>query len=214
MGVSVTHLGHAATVVAASKSSEVGNRPLGDRLVCPLFFNGRRYLEPDNSKQYLPMCRAMGFVEFHGLETLFPPKQPSQAETYKALIHACYQARDSYQRIHDQTSVLSESFAGSEYLASTKDEVYSTRARPLFINDGVTEQYIQQFYGDVSPKHAVFTVLGVEFVADPAGPALVIRISTFRGQLRLSAEWNDACYRREEIESFAREVYQLMQLMT
>ena len=210
--ISVTHLGHAATVVAALKHSKVKSMPPGDGLMCSLFINARRYLDLDNpkSKAYLPMCRAMGFIKFNSLHKVSLPEQASQAETHKTLVYACHQAQDSYQRIRDQTSILTESFEGSEYLSSAFNNVRGTRAQPFFISDGIIEQYMQQVYYDASQTHEVFTILGVEFVADPDGPSPVVRISTFRGQLRLSAEWNNACYRKEEIGDFIREVCRLM----
>ena len=152
----------------------------------------------------------MGFIKFDRLDEVSLSSQASQAETQKALNYACHQARDSYQRIRDQKSILTESFTGSDYLSSAFDNVGFTRAQPIFISDGVLEQYLQQVYYDGSKTREVFTILGVEFVADPSGPSPVVRISTFRNQLRLSAEWNKACYHKDEIEDFTREVYQLM----
>ena len=212
LGVSVTHLGHAAMVIAALRRSRPESQPSEDPLVCPLFFNGRQYLDLDglNSGAYLPMCRAMGFIEFNDLNTMSLPKLANEGETYGALIHACHQARNSYQQIKHQSSVLTESFAGSEYLASAHNEDQDTQAAPIFINDGVAEQHLQQVYHDASRTHKVLTILGAEFQADADGPPIVIRTSTFRGQLMLSAEWLEACYRRDEIEDFVRDVYQLM----
>ena len=211
MNISVTHLGHAATVIAAFKGSGQEDLPRNG-LTCPLFFNGRRCLDSDSKKPrfYLPMCRAMGFIEFTDAEKLALPKHPTAAETHKALAYACHQAQDSYQRIRDQTSILTESFVGSEYLSLTKNHVRASKAQPFFLSDGLTEQYIQQVYCGVPETREIFSVDEVQFIADPDGPPLVIRISTFRNRLKLSAEWNNACYVEGEAEYFVREIYLLM----
>lgn len=214
MGISVTHLGHAATVVATFKGSKLEDLPR-DGLICPLFLNGRRCLASDSvwTKVYLPMCRALGFIEFDDADKLALPKNPTPAATYEALSYACSQAQDSYKKIQGQGSILTESFTGLESLVIASTHVRASKVKPIFINDGLTERYIQRSYSVKTETHKVFSIEEVQFIADPDGPPLVMKISTFRNQLKLSAEWNSACYRRGEIEGFVEEVYGLMKLV-
>lgn len=118
---SVTYLGHAATVMTMLRFKPPHDKPSDqDHVVSPLFVNGRRYLDSQQPKSsdHIPMCRAIGAVEFRDVERYILSKDPNKEEVQQKLKIACEEARRSYQRIREQDSLLTESFAVMEAMAT------------------------------------------------------------------------------------------------
>ena len=120
---SVTQLGHAAVVLTllGSRASEEGASD-GGRFVSPLFMSGRRYLNPERPKStyYVPMCRAIGAIEFRDVERYILLENDGKDKIRMKLKKACEEARRSYQAIREQESLLTESFATAEFLGTAK----------------------------------------------------------------------------------------------
>ena len=120
---SVTHLGHAAMAMTVLKFKPAEDRPSNsDRFVSPLFMSGRRYLDPSRPKStdHVPICRAVGAIEFRKVERYLLSGNDSEAGVRQKLRIACEEARRSYQAIREQKSLLTESFAVAEFIGTAK----------------------------------------------------------------------------------------------
>ena len=171
---SITHLGHAAMVMTAVKFKPFQDRPSSDRFVSPLFINGRRYLDPKGqSKAYVPMCRAIAAIEFRTVERYILSEDASKEEIREKLKVTCEEARRSYQAIREHKSLITESFLVAEFMATAKNEVKGKgMADPVFLSDGIVEQYTSRSYPDETGDRHVLTVDDVRFTANPDGPPL------------------------------------------
>ena len=119
----VTHLGHAAMVLAMLKFTPVEERPThSTHVVSPLFINGRRYLDQGvpESQNYTSLCRAISAIEFRNVEKYVLSDNASKEEVQEKLRLACTEAFRSYQAVRDQKSLLTASFYMTEYLAKAK----------------------------------------------------------------------------------------------
>ena len=120
---SITYLGHAATLMTMLKFKPPHDRPSDQKhVVSPLFINGRRYLDPQQPKSldHIPMCQAIGAVEFRDVERYTLSEEPKKKEVQQKLKIACEEARRSYQRVREQDSLLTESFAVADAMATAK----------------------------------------------------------------------------------------------
>lgn len=213
---SVTHLGHAAMVMTMLKFKPVSERPThGDHLVSPLFINGRRYLDQGvpGSHSHISLCRAFSAIEFRDVESYILSDNASREEVQGKLRLACAEAFRSYQAVRDQKSVLTESLSVAEHMARAKTmKAFKGKwtADAFFLSDGLIETHISNSYCDQTRTHKVLEVDDVQFTASPDGPPLVIRMSTFRQAINLSAEWNGAQHVDEDIRRFLENVAELM----
>ncbi|CAF9932534.1 MAG: trichothecene 15-O-acetyltransferase [Alectoria fallacina] len=213
----VTQLGHAAMVMTMLKFKPVQERPThGAQLVSPLFINGRRFLDQcfPPSQNYISMCRAISAISFRNVENYILSDNESKEEVQGKLKLACAEAFRSYQAVRDQKSVLTESFSVAEHIARAKNDLKAFKGKEtadaFFLSDGIIEKYISNSYCDETQIHKVLEVDGLQFTANPDGPPLIIRMSTFRQAINLSAEWNGACYMDEDIRKFLDSVADLM----
>ena len=120
---SVTHLGHAAVVLTLLKLQAAKQTlPNKARFVSLLFMSGRRYLNPKGPKAtfYVPMCRAIGAIEFRDVERYVCSEKDSIGEVQQKLKIACQEAKRSYQAIRERESVLTESFTAAEFISNAK----------------------------------------------------------------------------------------------
>lgn len=118
---SITYLGHAAMVLTMLRLKPPRDRPSDqNRIVSPVFANGRKYLEIEQPKSanHVPMCRAMNAVEFCDVEKIVISNGSSHEETQQKLKRACEEARRSYQRIRKKNSLLTESFFVAETMVT------------------------------------------------------------------------------------------------
>ena len=120
---SITQLGHAAMAMTLLKfkASEEGASD-GGRFVSPLFMSGRRFLNPERpkSKYYVPMCRAIGAIEFREAEKYTLLESDGQDKIRIKLKKACEEAGRSYQAIREQESLLTDSFATAAFMGTAK----------------------------------------------------------------------------------------------
>ena len=125
-------------------------------------------------KPYIPMCRAIGAIEFRGLDRYILSKDDKRAKMQRKLQIACDEAWYSYDRVRQQTSLLTESFNMGEFMADAKDRMEDTGlADPVFLSDGLVEQYVDRVYKPwPSSSEQVFTVDDVKFTANSDGPPL------------------------------------------
>ena len=86
--------------------------------------NGRRYLDSSRkkAKDYVPLCRAFGAIEFRDVDSYILSDEPSKEEVQGKLKIACEEARRSYQGIREQESILTESISVAESMATTRYE--------------------------------------------------------------------------------------------
>ena len=120
---SVTQLGHAAMAMTLLKfkASEEGASG-GGRFLFPLVMSGRRFLNPERpkSKYHVPMCRAIGAIEFREAENYILLESDSQDKIRMKLKKACEEARGSYRAIREQESLLTDSFAAAALMGTAK----------------------------------------------------------------------------------------------
>ena len=88
---------------------------LNTTLYSPSWINGRKYLRDDNQEHVLN-CRAMGEVNFPCLEEYLVRKESPKDEVKECLMRAWRAAFESYQKIREKGSLLSESIPLTEYL--------------------------------------------------------------------------------------------------
>ena len=116
----VTHLGHAAMVLAMLKFNPPPDNVLeGQSFISPCFMNGRRYLraDPSMTHDHIPVCQAFGVVVFPNVKDYIISSDATNERSAETLIKATKAARTSYQSIREQDSILSESLPIPEYLA-------------------------------------------------------------------------------------------------
>lgn len=114
----LTHLGHAAMVLAMLRS----NRPptTANTLYSPCWLNGRRYLQtspgqPPPTKSYIPICLSFAPVVFPDLQDLvLDHHNATKEETKQALMKACEVATKEYMKIRARKSMLPGSVAWME----------------------------------------------------------------------------------------------------
>ena len=83
-------------------------------------------------------------------------------------------------------------------------------ADAIFLSDGIVERYVQRDYGDGE----VLKVEDVRFTANPDGPAVLVRMNSFRDAVGLSAEWDGGCYADGDVETFLEGVRALVWAVT
>ncbi|KAB5566840.1 15-O-acetyltransferase Tri3-domain-containing protein [Coniochaeta sp. 2T2.1] len=158
----ISHLGHAAMVLALLKTRPL---PAGDtttELITPLPVNGRPYLrdglakgnfsEDRNAKVQYGTCQAGAVVEFQHLA------QWTVDESDKTAVKAKLEAlarhiKSSYDYWTSKPYLLPLGVSKDNFLASFLSSVpktVSTSSVPIFVSDGVVDRYVP---GDVKYSH-------------------------------------------------------------
>ena len=120
---SVTQLGHAAVAMTLLRSRASEERASdGGRFVSPLSMSGRRYLNPEHPKStyHVPMCRAIGAIEFREVEKYVVSENDGKDKIRMKLKKACEEAGRSYHAIREQESLLTDSFAVANFMGTAK----------------------------------------------------------------------------------------------
>jgi hypothetical protein len=109
----ITHLGHAAMVLAMLRREPVSNTApnVEKTLYSPCWLNGRRYLRPFNGhpqpiSSYGPLCMSYAPVIFSDLDELSLPVDATRDETREALLKAGKAAAEQYRKIREQKNML------------------------------------------------------------------------------------------------------------
>jgi hypothetical protein len=125
----ITHLGHAAMVLAILRRQPLPNSTSEDEKIfySPCWLNGRRYLRPfkdhPNPKlSYFPLCMSYAPVIFKDLDELSLSMEATREETNKALLKACKIAGEQYKKIRDQKNILPGTVALAESLANEMNQ--------------------------------------------------------------------------------------------
>lgn len=170
--VSITHLAHAAMEMSAFQMKSPHEGPSSTKILTPLWINGRRYLDPQSkAANYVPMCRAIGAIEFRNVKEYIISENASVEEMQQKLKKACEEARRGYQAFHEQRSLLTESFSAAESMANANSEIKGKGlADPFFLSDGILERYINRLYMDETRDHQVLSVEDLRFTPNPDGP--------------------------------------------
>ncbi|KAG0645771.1 Core trichothecene cluster (CTC) 3 [Hyphodiscus hymeniophilus] len=237
----ITHLGHAAMVLALLRS----NRPTypSQRLFSPCWLNGRRYLKPSPSlpkppKSYIPICQSFAPIVFSGLDHLNLKRSATNNEIREVLGKACREATEEYGRIRKRESMLPECVVMFERLgknmflkgiletplapatgrintASDQQDVIPVRtADPFFLSDGITEQYIDHVYFDQSSRK-VFEVDNIMIKSGLADQTnRIVRMSNWRGSITVSGEWKECDYDGAMIVAFLKDMVEIMLSIT
>jgi hypothetical protein len=135
----ITHLGHAAMVLALLRSSPLTNSPLmsPQPLYSPCWLNGRRYLRssdahPNPTKDYVPLCISFAPIIFPDLKEILLSRRADRAAVKSKLVKACKIATKQYGIIKSRKSMLPECVALFEsfgenikYVKPTKTSNYS-----------------------------------------------------------------------------------------
>lgn len=134
----VTHLAHAATVIALLRSQflPLSGTPSHQEdvtlssLFSPCWMNGRPYLLkddslPDPERSYIPVCQAMGQLVFHDLSLLQLDLNSGREDVVKALLACSKQATRNYAGIKARKSILSESLPLMDLIGDMMAVCYS-----------------------------------------------------------------------------------------
>ncbi|KAF2427534.1 hypothetical protein EJ08DRAFT_699518 [Tothia fuscella] len=227
----VTHVGHAAMVLAMLRLQNLSSSDKNKHsLYSPCWLNGRRCLTPygysrDPRKWYVPCLVSYSPIIFPSLEDLVLRPGASRAEVRDMLVKGCNVAEEGYKELREKTSVLPQMVALveedgmkrlGEFLAGKKQkdsrEVGTAfMADPYFISDGITEQYIDREYFDSfsDPIRMIFEIGNVAFAAN-AEKNLIVRMSSWRGQLTVVGEWEGQYYRYDEIVEYLEDIISVM----
>ena len=93
-----------------------------------LYFNPEKH----DNKPYIPNVRALGIIEFHDVERFNPRTASSKEALIEKISLACEEAKRSYERIRDQRSLLTESFAAFDQMQKAWSKANSsTRLQPV-----------------------------------------------------------------------------------
>ena len=93
----ISHLGHAATVLALLKNNPLpADAPDSTALITPLPVNGRRYLRDEFATHRFGACQAGAVVEFANLKSWAPVDNNAQDSIVVSLERLCKQIKESY----------------------------------------------------------------------------------------------------------------------
>jgi hypothetical protein len=109
----ITHLGHAAMVLALLRSSQLtsSSSTSPQPLYSPCWLNGRRYLRPSDAnpfptQDYIPLCISFAPIIFGDLKELSLSRSVDRAAIKSKLVKACKIATEQYGNIKKQRSTL------------------------------------------------------------------------------------------------------------
>lgn len=122
---SITHLGHAAMVLALLRSYPLLQPDMEAKpspLYSPCWLNGRRYLlstagHPNPTTDYIPLCISFAPILFADLRDLSLSLEAGKEEIKSKLVHASQIATKSYRKISNRKSILPECVVLFENLA-------------------------------------------------------------------------------------------------
>ncbi|RDL37251.1 uncharacterized protein BP5553_04684 [Venustampulla echinocandica] len=219
----ITHLGHSAMVLALLRSSP---SPSKGSFYSSCWLNGRRYLRATPSyvvpgKAYVPICMSFAPIIFHDMD-LKLRDDTTDEELRNVLVRVCRVATEQYGRLSARKSILGE-FAvvaeemGRKMLKPSHPPVRPKTSAPILLSDGLTDRYICHSYPSspsptstpVQQTVGKFTVDDVYFAANSDGE-VVIRMSSFRGRMRISAEWRSDLFDGDMVRAFVDDVRRIM----
>jgi len=102
----ITHLGHAAMVLALLRSAPLKSYPTAQSLYSPCWLNGRRYLQHPHSKSHIPICLSFAPIVFPDLQELKVEKSAGKASVKQTLMNACGIATQEYMKIRERKNML------------------------------------------------------------------------------------------------------------
>jgi hypothetical protein len=113
----ITHLGHAAMVIAMLRSNPPSTTC--NILYSPCWLNGRRYLktspnQPSQTKSYIPICLSFAPLVFPDLHELVLERKATQEEIKRTLVKACRMSTNEYVKIKERKSMLPKNVAWME----------------------------------------------------------------------------------------------------
>jgi hypothetical protein len=122
----ITHLGHAAMVLALLRNAPVPELQLVSKntvLYSPCWINGRRYIRNTDAqlpatKSYIPICQTFAPIIFPNLRDLVLHCTATQVEMKSKLLVACGIAKEQYRNIKRTKSIMPESVAVLEFMGS------------------------------------------------------------------------------------------------
>jgi hypothetical protein len=122
----ITHLGHAAMVLALLRNAPVSELRLVSKntvLYSPCWINGRRYIRNTDAqspatKSYIPICQTFAPIIFPNLCDLVLDFKATQVEMKSKLLKACKIAKAEYGNIRTAKSIMPESVAVLEFMGS------------------------------------------------------------------------------------------------
>jgi hypothetical protein len=122
----ITHLGHAAMVLALLRNATVPELQLVSEntvLYSPCWINGRRYIRNTDAqlpatKSFIPICQTFAPIIFPNLRDLVLHRNATQVEMKSKLLKACEIAKEQYGNIKRTKSIMPESVAVLEFMGS------------------------------------------------------------------------------------------------
>ncbi|EPE25640.1 hypothetical protein GLAREA_01552 [Glarea lozoyensis ATCC 20868] len=211
----ITSLTHAAMLVAMLRLNPTQQQ----HFYSACWLNGRRYLKSctgrDMTKEFIPVCMSFAPIIFEDLTSLTVDKEASKEETGTALLKAVDQANSEYKKLREKESILNEFVSIANQIGRSirsnppnLQAPIPKTAAPLFLSDGLTDQYISHTYPKDSSSPAL-VVDDIHFAAN-AADEVIIRLARFRGCTRLSAEWKSDLFDGDMVREFLGDVRRVM----
>lgn len=226
----ITHLGHAAMVLALLRFLPQNSQPTSTRaLYSPCWLNGRRYLQDTGlMRDYVPICQSFAPVVFDLKEPVVG-KEAGKEEVREKLVKACRMATEEYRGIRERRSmlpgcvILFEELGQKMSIVAEQKETSASQAGikkineslqtadPFFLSDGIIEQYISHSYPFPTNSNSgpLITVDDVQFAAN-AEKNLIVRMSSWRGQTTVSGEWKGNDFEKGMVIGFLEDVVGIM----
>jgi 15-O-acetyltransferase Tri3 len=123
-GSTITHLGHAAMVLALVRCNPPKTMPTSESLplISPCWLNGLRYLlaspgHPKPTEDYIPLCISFAPIIFPDIKEFWVSKRARKAEMKFKLLKAWRIATEEYRKINNRPCPLSACIVLFEDLA-------------------------------------------------------------------------------------------------
>ena len=102
----ITHLGHAAMILALLRSNPLPPGSTTQHLYSPCWLNGRRYLQPPHDRTHIPICLSFAPIVFSDLQGLTLEREATRSSIKNVLLEACAMATEEYMKIKERRNML------------------------------------------------------------------------------------------------------------
>ncbi|ERF71078.1 hypothetical protein EPUS_07750 [Endocarpon pusillum Z07020] len=199
----ISHLGHAATVLALLKANPPSNDiPDSQSLIMPIPVNGRRWLRDDHARDYYGMCQTGAVIKIKNIKFFMVDGNDRDA-VVEALERGCKLVKEAYDHWMSKPFLLAlgiskDNFIAS-YLTSPKESVpFGGMAHAIFVSDGMNDRFIPGDVTSAATGEKLMSVENVSFFLNKYLPSMSFRLDSWKGASTLSLCYNDGSYTAEE----------------
>ncbi|OIW25261.1 15-O-acetyltransferase Tri3 [Coniochaeta ligniaria NRRL 30616] len=213
----ISHLGHAATVLALLKARPLPSGDTTTKLITALPVNGRYFLHGELAEgnflqdefadvQY-GACQARAVVEFPQLGQ-WTVDENDETAVKAALEGLSKHIKQSYDYWLSKPFQLALCVSKDNFLSSflsSKPPSFSDSSIPIFASDGIVDRYVP---GEImgSFGNTLMTVEACSFLLDTYNDSLLIRMESWKGATSLSFCFNDGYFKSEDAARFLKDM--------